>query len=193
MKSCQQYRVLPRYLCFNFLQLDIEGKSPSPSTRSQKAFMNRFSILTLSIFFATGAFAASHTSTATPEAQRSTNPKAEAAAEAKHKAKIHGIDKSATQPEAQRQSNPRSEVAAEAKHNAKSHGLNAVRTIPLENGSTVYIFKDGKMGMEDKMGRSTRMKPGHVMKAMDGTALTMVGGEVMRVESLLQEKKGGGN
>lgn len=155
--------------------------------------MNKLSILTLFILFATGAFGASHTSTAQPEAQMPTSPKAEAAAEAKHKAKTHGIDKSARQPEAQMPNNPKSQAAAEAKHNAKPHGLNAIKSIPLENGSTVFVFKDGKMGMEDKMGRSTRMKPGQVMKAKDGTTLMMVGDEVMRVESLLTERKGGGN
>ena len=28
----------------------------------------------------------------------------------------------------------------------------------------MYIFKDGKMGMEDKLGRAEHMQPGHVMK-----------------------------
>ena len=28
------------------------------------------------------------------------------------------------------------------------------KSIPMKDGSTVYIFKDGKMGMEDKMGRA---------------------------------------
>ncbi|MBK8318440.1 MAG: CopK family periplasmic copper-binding protein [Betaproteobacteria bacterium] len=33
------------------------------------------------------------------------------------------------------------------------------RSIELKDGSTVYIFKDGKMGMEDKYGHATlRMK-----------------------------------
>ena len=31
-----------------------------------------------------------------------------------------------------------------------------------------YIFKDGKMGMEDKLGRAVRMKQGQVMEAKDG-------------------------
>jgi hypothetical protein len=34
----------------------------------------------------------------------------------------------------------------------------AERSIELKDGSTVYIFKDGKMGMEDKLGRAMRMK-----------------------------------
>ena len=70
---------------------------------------------------------------------------------------------------------------------------NVAKSIPLEDGSTVYVFKNGKMGMEDKLGRSKRMKPGHLMKTKDGGMLTMVGDEVMRVESLRMEAKGGGN
>lgn len=69
---------------------------------------------------------------------------------------------------------------------------NVKKAIPLEDGSTVYIFKDGKMGMEDKMGRAVRMKPGKVMKTKDGSKLIMVGDEVMRVESLVKENTGGG-
>lgn len=69
---------------------------------------------------------------------------------------------------------------------------NVAKSINLEDGSTVYVFKDGKMGMEDKAGRSTRMNPGQVMKAKDGTTLMMVGDEVMRVESILKERSGPG-
>jgi len=61
---------------------------------------------------------------------------------------------------------------------------NVQKAIPLKDGSTVYIFKDGKMGMEDKVGRATRMKPGQIMETKDGQKLIMVGDEVMRVESL---------
>ncbi len=64
------------------------------------------------------------------------------------------------------------------------------KSFPLEDGSTVYVFKDGKMGMEDKLGRAKRMKPGHVMKTKNGEKLMMVGDEVVRVESLLLESKG---
>lgn len=139
--------------------------------------------------FATGAFAASHMA----EAQKSANPKAQAAAEVQYNTKPHGTSDAAKQPQAQMQGNAKSQTAAEASHNAKPHGGNAVKTIPLEDGSTVFVFKDGKMGMEDKNGRSKRMKAGHVMKAKDGSQLVMVGDEVMRVESLLTEKRGGAN
>lgn len=65
---------------------------------------------------------------------------------------------------------------------------NVQKSIELKNGSTVYVFKDGKMGMEDKLGRAARMKPGQVMEAKDGQKLIMVGDEVMRVESLLPKE-----
>ncbi|MBI5920682.1 MAG: periplasmic Cu(I)/Cu(II)-binding protein CopK [Betaproteobacteria bacterium] len=60
-------------------------------------------------------------------------------------------------------------------------------TIDLKDGSTVYIFKDGKMGMEDKFGRATYMESGHVMETKDGKKIIMNGNEIWRVEELLHE------
>lgn len=60
----------------------------------------------------------------------------------------------------------------------------ARQTISLKDGSTLYVFKDGKMSMEDKYGRPTRMKAGQVMEAKDGQRLTMVGDEVARLQML---------
>lgn len=54
---------------------------------------------------------------------------------------------------------------------------------PLKNGSTLYIFKDGKMAMEDEKGHIVRMKAGEVMETKDGQKLLMVGDEVYRLES----------
>lgn len=59
------------------------------------------------------------------------------------------------------------------------------RSIPLKDGSTVYIFKDGKMGMEDRLGRPMYMPPGHVMETKDGMKIAMVGNEIWRVQELL--------
>lgn len=59
------------------------------------------------------------------------------------------------------------------------------QSIELKDGSTVYIFKDGKMGMEDKLGRETAMKQGHVMETKDGKKIIMNGNEIWRVEELL--------
>ena len=59
------------------------------------------------------------------------------------------------------------------------------QSIELKDGTTVYIFKDGKMGMEDKLGRATVMKQGHVMETKDGKKIIMNGNEIWRVEELL--------
>ena len=58
--------------------------------------------------------------------------------------------------------------------------------IPLKDGSTVYVFKDGKMGMEDKMGKAVRMKQGEVMETKDGQKIMMHGDEVMRLDRILR-------
>ena len=42
------------------------------------------------------------------------------------------------------------------------------KSVQLKGGSTVHQFKDGKMAMEDKFGRTFRMKEGEIMETMDG-------------------------
>jgi len=66
------------------------------------------------------------------------------------------------------------------------------KSIELKDGSTVYIFKDGKMAMEDKVGRTVRMKKDTVMEAKDGQKIMMHGDEVMRLESYLHSGHGEG-
>jgi hypothetical protein len=66
------------------------------------------------------------------------------------------------------------------------------KSIALKDGSTVYIFKDGKMGMEDKVGRATYMAPGHVMETKDGKKIIMNGNEIWRVDELLHKDHRGG-
>lgn len=66
------------------------------------------------------------------------------------------------------------------------------KSIELKDGSTVYLFKDGKMGMEDKLGKAVRMKPGHVMETKDGQKIIMVGDEVARLETILRGNYRGG-
>ena len=63
----------------------------------------------------------------------------------------------------------------------------AQQVIELKDGSTVYIFKDGKMGMEDKVGRAMRMKKDTVMETKDGQKIIMHGDEVMRLDNLLHQ------
>ena len=67
------------------------------------------------------------------------------------------------------------------------------QSIELKDGSTVFVFKDGKMGMEDKFGRPTYMESGHVMETKDGKQIIMNGNEIWRVDTLLyKNQKGGG-
>ncbi len=66
------------------------------------------------------------------------------------------------------------------------------KSIELKDGSTVYLFKDGKMGMENKMGKAVRMKEGHVMETKDGQKIIMIGDEVARLESILHADHRGG-
>jgi hypothetical protein len=66
------------------------------------------------------------------------------------------------------------------------------KAIQLKNGSTVYILKDGKMAMEDKVGRAVRMKQGEVMETKDGEKIIMHGDEVMRLDSILHDQHRGG-
>lgn len=68
---------------------------------------------------------------------------------------------------------------------------NASQIIELKDGSTLYVFKDGKMAMEDKVGRATRMKKDTVMETRDGQKIIMHSDEVMRLDSLLNEGHGG--
>ena len=48
------------------------------------------------------------------------------------------------------------------------------------------------MGMEDKLGKAVRMKPGHVMETKDGQKLIMVGDEVAHLETILRGNYRGG-
>lgn len=50
----------------------------------------------------------------------------------------------------------------------------------LKDGSTVYVYKDGKMAMEDKLGRPMSMKQGSKMELKDGNVIEMRGNEIWR-------------
>lgn len=79
-------------------------------------------------------------------------------------------------------------VAALTMVGASAYAVDAAqvdKSIALKDGSTVYIFKDGKMGMEDKYGRPAYMAPGHVMETKDGKKIIMNGNEIWRVDELL--------
>ncbi|MCK9987325.1 MAG: hypothetical protein AzoDbin1_03797 [Azoarcus sp.] len=68
---------------------------------------------------------------------------------------------------------------------------NVTKSYPLKDGSTVYVFKDGKMAMEDKFGRLVTMKEGHTMETADGQKIMMKGNEIWRLERELHRDRGG--
>lgn len=55
-----------------------------------------------------------------------------------------------------------------------------VKEIALKDGSTLMVFKDGKMSMRDKQGRTVSMKDGHEMETRDGRKLMMRGNAIWR-------------
>ncbi len=69
----------------------------------------------------------------------------------------------------------------------------AKQVIDLKDGSTLYIFKDGKMATEDRYGSATRLGQDAVMETKDGQKFTMQGDEVARLNSLIIEGHVGGD
>lgn len=63
----------------------------------------------------------------------------------------------------------------------------AREVIKLKDGSTLYVFRDGKMAKEDKLGRAVLLKNGEVLEAADGRKVTAVGNEVARLDGKLKD------
>ena len=61
-----------------------------------------------------------------------------------------------------------------------------VKELPLKDGTTLLIFKDGKMSHRDTRGRVVPMKEGMNMEAKDGKVFVMKGNEVWRKTSAEQ-------
>ncbi len=80
-----------------------------------------------------------------------------------------------------------SAMAADTPQTAK-----AEHDIVLKDGSTLHVFKDGKMAMEDKYGRAVRMEEGAQMETKDGKKFIMNSDEVARLSSELRLKDKGG-
>ena len=59
----------------------------------------------------------------------------------------------------------------------------AVAQYLLKDGNTLYVYKDGKMAMENKYGKSVSMKEGTPMETKDGKKIMMKGNELWRVDS----------
>lgn len=70
-------------------------------------------------------------------------------------------------------------------------GAEIDKTYELKDGSTVFVYKDGKMAMENKVGRTFMMKEGQVMETKDGQKITMTGNELHRLENLHNLQRGG--
>lgn len=60
------------------------------------------------------------------------------------------------------------------------------KSIELKDGSTVHIFKDGKMGMENKFGKVVSMNDGDIMEASSGVKIAMDGNETERLRMMLR-------
>ncbi len=72
-----------------------------------------------------------------------------------------------------------------------SDSTHVAKSFELRDGATVYVFKDGRMAMEDRQGRSLGMKPGHVMETKDGQKIIMVGNELARLDVIKADHIGG--
>lgn len=68
----------------------------------------------------------------------------------------------------------------------------AEKVVGMKDGSTLYIFKDGKMAMENKYGRAVAMKEGQVMQTKDGQEIIMIGNQVALLERLINRGHRGG-
>ncbi|MCC4115709.1 CopK family periplasmic copper-binding protein [Aromatoleum toluclasticum] len=72
------------------------------------------------------------------------------------------------------------------------YGADAVqKSYDLKDGSTLHVFADGKMAMEDRYGRPFSMDQGHTMETADGNRIAMQGNEVWRLDSLLHSNHRG--
>ena len=54
------------------------------------------------------------------------------------------------------------------------------KRVPLKDGTTLNVYKDGKTSMENKFGRAVSMPTGQTMESADGKRIEMKGNEVLR-------------
>lgn len=62
----------------------------------------------------------------------------------------------------------------------------AEKTIPMKDGGTLYVFKDGKMALGNKYGRAISMEVGQSLEAADGSKITVSSNEVARLDMLFK-------
>ncbi len=63
----------------------------------------------------------------------------------------------------------------------------ASQVISLKDGSTPYLFKDGKTARENKFDYPWLFKAGEVLETTDGRKMTPVGNEVAQLGGLLND------
>lgn len=62
----------------------------------------------------------------------------------------------------------------------------AEQAVELKDGTTLYIFKDGKMGMRDLYRKARYMEPGAVMETKDGEKIAMGTYDQWQLQSFLK-------
>lgn len=60
-------------------------------------------------------------------------------------------------------------------------GAYGEQTIALQDGSTLHIYKDGKMAVENVYGRAVMIKVGQPLKTLGGKTIVMSSDEVARL------------
>lgn len=66
-----------------------------------------------------------------------------------------------------------------------------VQSVKLKDGTTMHQYRDGKMAMEDSLGKVVYMKEGMSMETVDGKTIAMSGNEVARlfIQKKLENRK----
>jgi hypothetical protein len=64
---------------------------------------------------------------------------------------------------------------------------NVDKTYRLKDGGTVFVFKDGKMAVADKLDRAVRVSKGQVLETTDGQKITMTSSESARLDFLQRQ------
>lgn len=62
---------------------------------------------------------------------------------------------------------------------------NSSNVYDLKDGGALYVFKNGKMALEDKFGRVSQLKGGEVLETKDGKRITANGNEIAELDFLL--------
>ncbi|SEG59100.1 CopK family periplasmic copper-binding protein [Marinobacterium lutimaris] len=63
-------------------------------------------------------------------------------------------------------------------------GLQPVEHYALQDGGTLYVFDDGKMGVENEFGLVKSVEEGSTLTTTTGKEITMVGNEIARVRHI---------